>query len=141
MQIGGSNPAVTRKRIAPVGVQIPPLAPPSRYRQVGRQRFHKPLIDGSIPSIANNGMWPSLVGRFVRDEEVAGSNPVIPMSRAAWSDHGESHKLLKRSATLRSAPIYPRSLMDRRRFPKSEHASSILAVGSRACVSGSRSIF
>jgi hypothetical protein len=24
------------------------------------------------------GMWPSLVGRLVRDEEVVGSNPAIP---------------------------------------------------------------
>ena len=24
------------------------------------------------------GMWPSLVGHFVRDEGAAGSNPVIP---------------------------------------------------------------
>ena len=28
-------------------------------------------------------MWRSLVARFVRDEEVAGSNPVIPISTKA----------------------------------------------------------
>ena len=26
------------------------------------------------------GVWPSPVGRFVRDEEVVGSNPTIPTS-------------------------------------------------------------
>src|SRR5690606_13440292 len=31
------------------------------------------------------GVWRSLVARFVRDEEVAGSNPVTPTSRKPWS--------------------------------------------------------
>ena len=37
-------------------------------------------------------MWRSLVARFVRDEEVAGSNPVTPTTfhlvRAIWLDQG-----------------------------------------------------
>ena len=34
---------------------------------------------GDMPDNPCYGMWLSLVERFVRDEEVAGSNPVIPI--------------------------------------------------------------
>ena len=33
-------------------------------------------------------MWLSLVERFVRDEEVAGSNPVIPTTLNSKSKYG-----------------------------------------------------
>jgi hypothetical protein len=33
------------------------------------------------------GVWRSLVARFVRDEEVAGSNPVTPTSRMPGQIH------------------------------------------------------
>lgn len=45
------------------------------------------------------GMWLSLVERFVRDEEVAGSNPVIPIFLFAGNlFHGKS--LHNRQTTL-----------------------------------------
>lgn len=35
-------------------------------------------IGNAVYGTSYVGMWRSLVARFVRDEEVAGSNPVIP---------------------------------------------------------------
>ena len=35
------------------------------------------------------GMWHSLVARFVRDEEAAGSNPVIPTINSKWQSPAE----------------------------------------------------
>ena len=32
------------------------------------------------------GMWPSLVGRYVRDVEAAGSNPVIPTKKREYPE-------------------------------------------------------
>ena len=44
------------------------------------------------------GVWRSLVARFVRDEEVAGSNPVTPTTQTAWSEtRGESPDRAARS--------------------------------------------
>ena len=44
--------------------------------------FLKKVVDkmdgGQYNIICDYGMWHSLVARFVRDEEAAGSNPVIP---------------------------------------------------------------
>ncbi len=36
--------------------------------------------------LAGHGVWRSLVARFVRDEEAAGSNPVTPTSWLLGSD-------------------------------------------------------
>ena len=55
-------------------------------RQPGFQKFSIPifLFDAIGPQVSritlvfNGGAWRSLVARFVRDEEVAGSNPVAP---------------------------------------------------------------
>ena len=38
--------------------------------------LHLSLICGIVATVV--GMWHSLVARLVRDEEAAGSNPVIP---------------------------------------------------------------
>ena len=41
-----------------------------------------------ITIVANNGVWLSLVERFVRDEEVAWSNLVTPTNRTAGRKTG-----------------------------------------------------
>ena len=47
--------------------------------QQAEQQFRKLQVMGSNPIIGSIfGVWRSLVARFVRDEEVAGSNPVTP---------------------------------------------------------------
>ena len=34
--------------------------------------------------VASRGVWRSLVARFVRDEEVVGSNPATPTREIRW---------------------------------------------------------
>ena len=47
--------------------------------QLVEQYFRKVEVGGSNPLIGStNGVWRSLVARIVRDDEVAGSNPVTP---------------------------------------------------------------
>ena len=50
--------------------------------QQAEQQFRKLQVMGSNPIIGSIfGVWRSLVARFVRDEEVAGSNPVTPTKK------------------------------------------------------------
>ena len=52
--------------------------------QQAEQQFRKLQVMGSNPIIGSKlGVWRSLVARFVRDEEVAGSNPVTPTNQKA----------------------------------------------------------
>lgn len=44
------------------------------------------------------GMWRSLVARFVRDEEVAGSNPVIPTRNTMGSQANANGPVFMREA-------------------------------------------
>ena len=54
--------------------------------QQAEQQFRKLQVMGSNPIIGSIfGVWRSLVARFVRDEEVAGSNPVTPTTPAVSS--------------------------------------------------------
>jgi hypothetical protein len=46
------------------------------------------LLRGILPGGDCHGVWRSLVARFVRDEEAAGSNPVTPTRKTAG--HGPS---------------------------------------------------
>ena len=64
--------------------------------QQAEQQFRKLQVMGSNPIIGSKlGVWRSLVARFVRDEEVAGSNPVTPTNKnlnkskkdGRWNQH------------------------------------------------------
>src|SRR5258705_12798031 len=53
-----------------------------RHRRVS---LHHPPVRYAV--VASRGVWRSLVARFVRDEEVVGSNPATPTAKALVRDH------------------------------------------------------
>ena len=57
-------------------------------------------IGNAVYGTSYVGMWRSLVARFVRDEEVAGSNPVIPTRNL--NEPYEARFLFLRDDSLRS---------------------------------------
>ena len=72
--------------VRPDPVRLPARGDPAHPRpggagglSAGRRRFGRPARGGL--SSACFGVWRSLVARFVRDEEVVGSNPATPTSR------------------------------------------------------------
>ena len=62
---------------------------------------------------SSRGVWRSLVARFVRDEEVAGSNPVTPTSKASQSPSSSSKphlsQVLRQLSNKRARNLLPRS--------------------------------
>ncbi len=63
--------------------------------QLAEQQFRKLQVKGSSPFIGSSfiGAWRSLVARFVRDEEAAGSNPVAP-TRKTYFPSGRKYVFL-----------------------------------------------
>ena len=68
-------------------------------------RLSSPLAVNDLPGTSpedatGHGVWRSLVARFVRDEEAAGSNPVTPTSWLLGSD------LRKRGQSPSASPAH-----------------------------------
>ena len=101
-----------------------------------------PADRGIISSVV--GMWHSLVARFVRDEEAAGSNPVIPtrydFKRHSHYDYAfficrninllKSHQsaLLYESASYPAMEHSPHALQTARAAPYSLKSQPLYAV-------------
>ena len=60
----------------------------NRFRVAGVRSAILPCSSPAPVRVARHGVWRSLVARFVRDEEAAGSNPVTPTSRPSTSSVG-----------------------------------------------------
>ena len=65
-----------------------------------------------IPPVRHVGAWRSLVARFVRDEEVAGSNPVAPTMPGPLRRLGSSGPLRSGQVTHPAAPVVRDRLAD-----------------------------
>src|SRR5215218_2371452 len=76
----------------------------------------------------SNGVWRSLVARFVRDEEVAGSNPVTPTNRVPGQRHTQ---ILDRSlrAASTAAKYSSTSVQDVSKSPQRITCSGRARVG------------
>src|SRR6201988_1655534 len=68
-------------RKSPTGTDVICAAVPGRCRRPrGRRRnaLWRAALAVRYAVVASRGVWRSLVARFVRDEEVVGSNPATP---------------------------------------------------------------
>ena len=72
--------------------------PSGWFRQEGEE------ADRTYGSTENAGAWLSLVERFVRDEEAAGSNPVAPRFPKIVNNFGDPNKLKRRCGVNACAP-------------------------------------
>ena len=60
-----------------------------------------------VPPLEFHGLWLSLVERFVRDEEAAGSNPASPTTRTAYLLW---RKAQRKSPAQQNPPEHPLSM-------------------------------
>src|SRR5262249_52473675 len=87
------------------------------------------------PAVRSLGAWRSLVARFVRDEEVAGSNPVAPTTLAGLRARPPDGL---RSPAARCAKLAgSRSGPEPPPYPRTDRNRPTLALGRRRSVSGS----
>ena len=68
------------------------VAPDSRFRKIRTFRLTTHPRAPTVPPL-QFGLWLSLVERFVRDEEAAGSNPASP-TMSSLNKRGETYASL-----------------------------------------------
>ena len=80
----GTSPYAPVRFACPPEASLLTLVPRSVPANAGGRRDEAAGRLDSSPALAI-GVWRSLVARFVRDEEVVGSNPATPTSQQPWS--------------------------------------------------------
>ena len=74
-------------------------------------------------SPAAHGVWRSLVARFVRDEEVVGSNPATPtidpsLKPTSWKPHDVGFCFPAAPSTNRRSPLHALEIGRRTLYPE-----------------------